>query len=203
MLNLKFFPEHLALSGADLYYHPSYLGAARALSLYQALESSLAWEQSEIRVYGKSHKIPRLNAWYGEPGLRYRYSGKTFSAHPWTPELAELCQGLNQALGTGFNSVLANYYRTGADAMGWHADDEPELGPRPVVACVSLGAPRDLRFRHRAGQGPSFGLRLAHGSLLLMGEGTQTHWQHSLPRRARSGARISLTFRQVTRPAHH
>lgn len=203
MLNPRFFPERVALSGGDLFYKADYLAADRALTLFEQLRNALLWEQSRIKVYGKEHPIPRLNAWYGDEGLSYRYSGREFIAHRWTSELKHLCNDLNDRLGTGFNSVLANYYRSGADAMGWHADNEPELGPAPTIACISLGTPRDLRFRHSAGEGKSFAMKLASGSLLVMGPGLQRCWQHSLPRRVHAGARISLTFRQVTGSAHH
>ena len=97
-----------------------------------------------------------------------------------------------------FNSVLANRYRSGADAMGWHADDEPELGPEPLIASVSLGATRRFLLRHRHDPARRLSLDLEPGSLLLMAGRTQRYWKHALPRTARpAGERINLTYRHV------
>ncbi|MBM5785490.1 MAG: alpha-ketoglutarate-dependent dioxygenase AlkB, partial [Cyanobacteria bacterium K_DeepCast_35m_m1_288] len=95
--------------------------------LRQALGQSLAWEQPLVTVYGKQHRTPRLTCWVADPGCSYRYSGLQQAIHPWTVELEHLRQLLLDQLGVRFNSLLLNRYRDGADRMGWHADDEPEL----------------------------------------------------------------------------
>jgi len=82
--------------------------------------------------------------------------------------------------------------------MGWHADDEPELGPEPVIASVSLGAVRRFCLRHRKRRGLRADLALPHGSLLLMSGATQRNWVHAVPKTpAPVGERINLTFRRV------
>ncbi|MBB3168461.1 alpha-ketoglutarate-dependent dioxygenase AlkB family protein [Simiduia aestuariiviva] len=202
-MNLKYCPEVIELVGGALGYKPDYLAPEAALRLFEHCRSFLDWEQSLVMVYGKAHPIPRLNAWYGDDNISYQYSGTRFLAHAWTPELKSLCLSLNVQLDANFNSVLANFYRSGSDAMGWHSDDEPELGSAPVIACVSVGCERVLRFRHKQRAAPSFGMPLESGSLLVMGAGLQSHWQHSLPRRATAGPRISLTFRQVFKSVDH
>jgi alkylated DNA repair dioxygenase AlkB len=96
------------------------------------------------------------------------------------------------------NSVLCNRYRDGRDAMGWHSDDEPELGPEPVIASLSFGAARRFRLRHRRAAGIGVDLELAPGSLLVMAGATQANYRHALPRSARVTApRINLTFRRI------
>lgn len=201
-MNRKYTPETLTLRGGELRYYADYLTPAASVLLADQLRRELAWEQTRITVYGKEHPIPRLNAWYGEAGASYRYSGKTFQPKPWHASLLALRNQLECDLELNFNSVLANCYRDGDDAMGWHADNEPELGLLPVVAAISLGAERTLRFRPRDRSTSGFGLLLRPGSLLVMGPGIQSEWQHSLPRRARAGERISLTFRRVTAPGN-
>jgi alkylated DNA repair dioxygenase AlkB len=82
--------------------------------------------------------------------------------------------------------------------MGWHADDERELGPNPVIASVSLGAARRFKLRHRVIKDAALTLDLEHGSLLLMAGATQHHYVHSVPKTARVVAeRINLTYRCV------
>ena len=191
--------QELPLPGAQLRYAPAWLSTAEADAAFAALRAELPWTQQSIRVFGKEHLQPRLSVWMGDPGTDYRYSGRLFAPTPWTPTAAALRARLCQGSGRAFNCLLANLYRDGQDSMGWHSDDEPELGPEPQIASLSLGAARDFRLRPRPPQrGPAHSLRLQHGSLLLMEGRTQRHWQHALPRRARcSDARINLTFRWI------
>jgi len=156
----------------------------------------LDWSQREIVLFGRRRQQPRLVAWHGDPGACYRYSGLTLLPAPWHPALLEIRERLAEHTDAVFNSVLANAYRDGCDSMGWHRDDEPELGPMPVIASVSLGAERRLLIRAR-GQ-PSVGLKLEAGSLLLMRGDFQQRYQHALPKtRQPVGLRINLTYRFV------
>ncbi|WKE64894.1 alpha-ketoglutarate-dependent dioxygenase AlkB [Gallaecimonas kandeliae] len=181
-------PDQLAL-------WPAVMTAGEAQALFEQLLLELRWTQPELTVFGKSHPIPRRQSWVGDPEAHYTYSSQAFSPGPWHPLLKDLAVQLSGFFGQPFNSVLANHYRDGQDHMGWHSDDEPELGP--VIAMLSLGAERELAFRPRGG-GPSFKVSLPSGSLLLMGPGLQQQWQHGLPSRAKvADGRISLTFRQV------
>jgi alkylated DNA repair dioxygenase AlkB len=177
-------------------------------ALAQELREQLPWQQPEVRVYGRSHPVPRVVCWLGDPGCRYRYSGLDHEPLPWTPSLDQLRQQLATQLGCDFNSLLLNRYRHGGDRMGWHADDEQELRPGDPIASLSLGACRTLRFRPRPTRGDRSaslaagqavrGLELADGDLLVMDAPTQRYWQHALPSRRRvSGERINLTFRGI------
>ena len=65
-------------------------------------------------------------------------------ARSFTPAVERLLWRVRERTGVRFNHVLVNRYRDGSDSMGFHADDEPELGEDPVVATLSLGAPRRL-----------------------------------------------------------
>lgn len=189
----------IALPHADLRFDPAFLPPAAASALLTQLIAEVAWEQRAIRIFGQEIPQPRLTAWYGDPAVRYTYSGLSWEPQPWTPALQALRQRVEAATGTRFNSVLLNYYRDGRDSMGWHADDEPELGPAPAIASVSLGATRRFRLRPKGGliHAP-LGLDLPSGSLLLMAGPTQQHWQHALPKTARPvGPRLNLTFRWV------
>ncbi|GAC1588184.1 MAG: alpha-ketoglutarate-dependent dioxygenase AlkB [Hymenobacter sp.] len=190
----------LLLPQAELLLDPAFLPAAEAAALLTQLTSGLAWEQRAIRLYGQLLPQPRLTAWHGDPAARYAYSGLTWEPRPWTPALLGLRQRLEAATGAQFNSVLLNLYRDGRDSMGWHADDEPELGPAPVIASLSLGATRRFRLRPRVGRAHApVGLDLPSGSLLLMRGPTQRHWQHALPKTTRPiGPRLNLTFRWVS-----
>ena len=187
----------LALAEADLLFDPHWLDAAGAHAAFATLRAALPWEVHRIRLFGREVDSPRLSAWIGDPEAAYLYSGTRFEPHPWTPELRALRDRVAQAAGVEFNSVLANLYRGGTDAMGWHSDDERELGPRPVIASLSLGATRRFRMKHRDGH-PGLDLDLPPGSLLLMRGDTQHRYRHALPRTARPvGERINLTFRRV------
>lgn len=191
----------LALPHADVSLAPHFLAPAEAAALLAELTAAVPWRHEPIKLFGKDVLQPRLTAWYGDAGAGYRYSGLQLQPIPWLPALQELRQRVQAAAGATFNSALLNLYRHGQDSMGWHADDEPELGPNPVIASLSLGATR--RFRLRPRPGASFthapiSLELGSGSLLLMQGETQYHWQHAVPKTARpTEPRLNLTFRLV------
>lgn len=189
--------ERLELPGADLRFAPGWLPVAEADALFARLRQDVPWECHRIRMFGREVDSPRLSCWIGDPGAVYTYSRTRFVPHPWPASLRPLRARLADELGVAFDSVLANLYRDGRDRMGWHSDDEPELGPRPVIASVSLGAMRRFSLKPRAG-GASRHLDLPHGSLLVMAGDTQAAWRHALAGTARPvGPRINLTFRRV------
>ena len=189
--------ERLELPGADLRFAPGWLPVAEADALFARLRQDVPWECHRIRMFGREVDSPRLSCWIGDPGAVYTYSRTRFVPHPWPASLQPLRARLADELGVAFDSVLANLYRDGRDRMGWHSDDEPELGPRPVIASVSLGAMRRFSLKPRAG-GASRHLDLPHGSLLVMAGDTQAGWRHALAGTARPvGPRINLTFRRI------
>ena len=165
--------------------------------MLDALLAEIRWEQHHVRLFGRTVPSPRLSCWIGDAGSAYTYSGVRQEPRPWPSSLLPILDRLRAACGTAFNSALANLYRDGGDAMGWHSDDEPELGSEPVIASLSLGGSRRFLLRPRTA-GDRLCLELAHGSLLLMGGDCQQLYRHALPRTRRHvAARINLTFRQI------
>ena len=163
--------------------------------IFRRLRDETDWRAEQIQVWGKLHWQPRLSAWHGE--ARYRYSGKTFDPQPFTPLQLHIKQAVERATGCRFNSVLLNYYRDERDSMGFHADDERELGPEPAIASVSFGAPRTFILKHRT-RPQTIKLALGDGCLLLMAGTLQQHWTHGINKeRAARGPRINLTFRLI------
>ncbi len=196
--------QSLPLPGADVALWPHWLDTDEADALFAELHAGIAWEQHRIRLFGRELASPRLSCWIGDPGAAYTYSRTRFEPHPWPAALAALRPRVEAACGARFNSVLANLYRDGRDSMGWHSDDEPELGAQPVIASLSLGAERRFRLRRRrargepAQPGDMIELTLPHGSLLRMAGDTQRLCRHALPRmRHLAEARINLTFRRI------
>lgn len=182
-------------------YQPGFLCPAEASGLLETLANGLEWRQQDVFLFGKRAPQPRLTAWCSDPGINYSYSGLRLESGAWHPALRQLRERLETDLGQAFNSVLANAYRDGQDSMGWHADNEPELGPEPLIASVSLGATRRFRVRPRPGRASDeqpHSLELASGSLLVMRGQSQARWQHCVPKTKRPvGLRINLTFRQI------
>lgn len=180
-----------------LYWLQQFYGSADADSYFQQLHQSLNWQQEQLFIYGRWLNVPRLMAWYGDAEAHYRYSGVNHQPQAWTSVLAELRSNVETACGHGFNSVLANLYRDGRDSMGCHADDEKELGRNPLIASLSFGDSRLLRFKHRS-TGQKLDIELGHGDLLVMAGELQYHWRHELPKTRRSKqARVNLTFRRI------
>lgn len=176
-----------------------FIPASEQAGLFAALCAELPLSVRTIRVFGREVPQPRLVAWLGDPEAVYTYSRTRHEPLPWTPALSALRERVAAATGEPFNGVLCNLYRDGHDAMGMHADAEPELGPMPVIASLSLGAPRRFVIRHRRGaQHGKLDLALGGGALLVMRGQTQRHFRHGIPREpAVKEARLNLTFRHV------
>jgi alkylated DNA repair dioxygenase AlkB len=168
-------------------------------TVMQQLIDAVPWRAENIVVWGKTFPQPRLIAWYGDGGKKYTYSGIQLDALPWTPLLLDIKGRVESATAAQFNSVLLNYYRDHRDSMGFHSDDEPELGDRPVIASLSLGEERTFILKHKRKKALSpIRLRLASGSLLLMRGETQRHWKHGINKeRVPCGPRVNLTFRRI------
>jgi alkylated DNA repair dioxygenase AlkB len=189
----------LDLPDADVALDAAWLAAGEADALFEALRAAVPWDVHRIRMFGRVVDSPRLSCWIGDPGTGYRYSGTHFEPNPWPVALRPIRARLAEELRIDFNSVLANLYRDGRDCMGWHSDDEPELGSRPLIASLSLGGTRRFVLKHRKDPSTKLALELPPGSLLVMRGATQANYRHALPRTARPvGARINLTFRRIS-----
>lgn len=193
-------PEHQVRPPA-IAYDPGSLPAAEAETLLAALLTHPGWMQPTIKVYNRTVPVPRRTCWIGDPESRYTYSGIVNEPGPWTPELAELRDRVNARVPPerAFNAVLMNHYRSGADSVSWHSDNERELGPDPFVASVSLGVVRTFSLRHRTTR-RAYTLPLGSGSLLLMLERVQLDYEHAVLKEKVSGERINLTFRRIVPP---
>ena len=192
-------PERLRMSGADVIYHRDFLPAAGASQLLRRLIDQIPWRQDNIVLWGKSVPQPRLTAWYGDPGRRYTYSGLTLDPLPWSDDLRLLRTMAERVADATFNSVLLNYYRDHNDSVGFHSDDEPELGATPTIGSISLGTTRTLTFRPKKRRDwEPVRIALESGSLLVMKGDTQRNWRHAIAKESRPcGPRVNLTFRRI------
>lgn len=155
------------------------------------------WEQHNVRLFGRDMPQPRLVQWFGDSTGTYTYSGLTLCPHPWPAVLVELRAICEQLSSATFNSGLVNLYRTGHDSVSWHADDEPELGPDPVIASLSLGAERRFDLRNKF-TGETVRTLLPAGSVVVMSSGCQRDWLHQVPKMLRvTTPRVNVTFRKL------
>ena len=195
--------EEISLPGAELYYDENFLSPDNATTLFQTLFDLCQWQRRNAPF---GHRVPRDEAYYGDPGTEYIYSRRLYTPLPWIPALLQLKAMVESATPSaayrnsnadqvGYNAVLCNLYRDGTDSVGWHADAEPEMGP--VIASLSLGAPRLFRLKQTQGK-LSFSRSMAHGSLLIMAGETQKNLKHEVPKQPGiTEPRINLTFRRV------
>ena len=198
---LLFDGEEMELPDAEIRFYAGFFGSDEADMFLDALMKEINWKQDSMPLYGRMVKLPRETAWYGDQGKSYAFSGMKLDPNPWTENLREIKDRIEQAQGMRFNSVLLNRYRDGNDSVSWHSDSEPELGRNPVVASVSLGATRTFMLKHKR-KGIMKNVELVHGILLLMTGPTQHHWVHQIPKTSRRiahdiGPRINLTFRRI------
>lgn len=193
--------ERILMPDAEVLYLDRLALARSDTEILQQLIAEVPWRREDVVMWGRRMPQPRLTAWYGDSGARYAYSGVTLDPLPWTPLLDDIKTRIETTVGESFNSVLLNYYRDEHDSIGFHSDDEPELGKEPVIASLSLGAERTFILKHKRSKlvAPAH-LRLASGSLLLMRGTTQSCWRHGIPKESRPcGPRINLTFRKILR----
>ena len=191
--------QDLPIAGAEIQWTPSLFSTPESARLFDALYRSIAWRQEDILLFGRHIPQPRLTAWHGDADAHYRYSGLALTPAPWTDVLQQIRQRVEEVTQAHYNSVLLNLYRDGRDSMGWHSDDEAELGAAPTIASLSLGAPRSFRLKPKRRSGAKIiSLELTSGSLLVMRGETQAHYVHAVPRDPRVTApRINLTFRMI------
>jgi alkylated DNA repair dioxygenase AlkB len=187
-------------AGAFVELFDDWLAAADADRYFAGLRETIPWEQGQLMFFGKPVLEPRLSAWFGDRD--YVYSGRALRAKAFPVLVRELAERAEASTRARFNSVLLNLYRDGHDSMGLHSDDEPELGSNPLIASVSLGAPRRFVLRPKKNKAlMPLDLELPHGSLLTMSGSCQHQFRHGLPKSARVvGARINLTFRWIVAP---
>ena len=196
--------ELLPLEGAEVLLLRQFDLPRPTSVLLAELIRETPWRSEEVTVWGKKYLQPRLIAWYGDEGRNYTYSGISMNPLPWSQTLSELRALVESKCNEVFNSVLLNYYRDGRDSMGYHSDDEPELGPRPTIASLSLGQSRLFAFKRKGRSDASLvNIELTSGSLLLMKGDTQRNWKHGIAKSSRPlGPRVNLTFRRIETPKH-
>jgi alkylated DNA repair dioxygenase AlkB len=182
--------------GTVIYYGPV-MPVKEANFYLQTFLDTIDWKNDEAVIFGKRIITKRKVAWYGDTTFSYTYSKTTKEALPWTPELQQLKKIIEDKTGETYNSCLLNLYHSGDEGMGWHSDGEKELKKNGAIASVSLGAERKFAFKHKTTK-EMISQVLAHGSILVMKDETQSHWLHRLPPTTRiSTPRVNLTFRTI------
>jgi alkylated DNA repair dioxygenase AlkB len=161
---------------------PGWLSGSDAA--FEELVRNVAWDQRIRWMYDREVDEPRLTAWQ-----------HVDDANPLgRPFLEDARLALSKRYDVEFDSVGINLYRDGADSVAWHRDRIPKEIVDPVVALVSVGEPRKFLLRPFGG-GSSRAFKLGHGDLFVTGGQTQRHFEHSVPKVASTGPRISLVFR--------
>ncbi|MBN3495311.1 alpha-ketoglutarate-dependent dioxygenase AlkB family protein [Vibrio neptunius] len=192
---LPFDQRWIDLPNGRLLWIQDFMSRAEADALMLGLKQNTPWSQQQIQLFGRAVMQPRLQAWYGDKS--YTYSGLTMPPMPMDSRLNAIKSRCEKIANQTFNSVLINLYRDGQDSMGAHQDNEPELGPNPTIASLSLGATRRFILKHNQ-TGQNHKLELSHGSLLIMAGEMQHYWKHSIPKtRQPKDERINLTFRMI------
>ena len=188
----------LPYDGTVNYYGPI-VSSQEAKYYFDQLINNIEWKNDEVFIFGKHIITQRKVAWYADAGLSYTYSKVTKAGLVWTNELLKLKSLTEKLTGETFNSCLLNLYHRGEEGMGWHSDDEKELGKNMAIASLSFGADRKFSFKHKEDK-QTLSLLLENGSLLLMKDETQQKWLHSLPKTKRiTEPRINLTFRTIVK----
>lgn len=191
-------PTQIIQSNGDVTYYPSIFSLEESNQIMLDLMENIEWKQEPIWMFGKKIMQPRLTSLYGDPKVAYGYSGIVMNALPWNDTLIFIKSKVESLSRTEFTHVLMNYYRNGQDSMGWHRDNEKNLGKNPTIASVSFGISREFQLRNYDSKDDKKSIILNHGSLLLMQGETQHFWEHQIPKSKKiNDPRINLTFRKV------
>ena len=181
----------------EVLFEDNVLPYSEAVNMYEELSLLEQWQGDELKMFGKQITTARKVIWFGDEGCNYTYSGTRKSPIQWHPLVLDLKLKLETQLNQKFNSCLGNLYHSGEEGMGWHSDDEVELGDTPYIAVISLGAERKFKLKHKRDK-TVVDVYLKPGSLLVMQGECQKNWWHCLPKTKRvSAPRISLTFRSI------
>jgi alkylated DNA repair dioxygenase AlkB len=196
-----FVAVRMSCAQSELFIHqPSFLAPDENAELFFRLSSELPW-QSEFIAFGRRVCLPRHQVWYAEAHVDSRYSANNLLPRQnFTPVLRVLKRRIEARCGRTFNSLLATLYRDGNDHVGYHADDDEELGPQPLIASLSLGGTRRFWLRPKlpTPAQSAHPIALMGGDLLLMLPGLQREWEHAvLVEPECREPRINLTFRRV------
>ena len=182
----------------EAYLFTNFFSASECEKYYNSTKKDIVWKHEPIKLFGKEILQPRLTAWIGDPQKNISYSGITMKPQAWTKALLEIKRKVQVQAGVQFNGALLNMYRDGKDSMGWHRDNEKELGKLPVIASVSFGATRSFLFKHAVQKDLKVKIELTSGSLLIMKGETQTNWFHAIAKTTQEiGPRLNLTFRDI------
>jgi alkylated DNA repair dioxygenase AlkB len=153
--------------------------------VFAELVARVAWRRRRVAMYDRMLDEPRLTWWWTEDDGADELP---------LPLLLDMSQVFDERYGRHFDSVGCNLYRDGRDSVAWHSDRVAREQPDPIVVIVSVGAPRPFLVRPKGG-GPSRAYLLGQGDLFVMGGATQHNWEHTVPKVAAAGPRISITFR--------
>ncbi|HLK28704.1 MAG TPA: alpha-ketoglutarate-dependent dioxygenase AlkB [Puia sp.] len=187
----------LPLNG-EVFLFENFFSKEESEKYFHHLSIEIKWKQEPIKIFGKEVMQPRLTAWYGNADKPYTYSGLTMQPNAWTKQLLEIKNKIETVSEVKFTSALLNFYRDGNDSMGWHRDNEKELGLNPVIGSVNFGASRIFKLRNYKDKKIVRSMELTNGSFLLMKGETQHYWEHALPKTSKpKGARINITFRII------
>lgn len=190
----------------NVHYQPDFLSKEESDYYFDLLEKNVIYnssEESKFKIFGKEVDIPRKQVGYGDPGLSYKFANMSVHAKSWDDDdivcdiLMRIRRRVELVTRKKFNFVLINRYEDGEQYIGFHQDDEKELGDKPDVVGVSLGAPRIIKFKSKENDN-RYEIELGHGSLVTMLWPTNQYWQHSIPKQLSvKKPRISLTFRYI------
>jgi alkylated DNA repair dioxygenase AlkB len=190
--------ENLLPYRGEAYLYPNFFSSAECVAYFKDLHNNIDWKQEPVKIFGKQVMQPRLTAWYGDNDKPYSYSGITMRPKPWTPTLQLIKEKIEMVAKGRFTSALLNLYRDGKDSMGWHRDNEKELGINPVIGSVSFGAARIFKLRDYNDKSVIKQMELSDGSFLLMRGETQHYWEHQVAKTSKEvGMRINITFRAI------
>lgn len=154
-------------------------------SLFNSIKSETVWDERM-----KARKTASF-------GVAYNYSQIKYADCAFPNALENINEQVHKVVGFKPNNCLLNFYPDGQSSMGFHSDTATGRTTDTGVAIISLGAPREMLFKHKFDSQRTSSRLLCPGSLIYLDDLTQQEWLHAIPKAANSGPRISLSFRSI------
>lgn len=169
----------------DIAFYPDLITPTFATEVFSTLIDTMTWNKQMTSRYTESFGVP------------YRYSGMSYDEKKMPKVIQAMALIIAREVGYLPNNCLINYYLNGNSKMGFHSDDTSQLEAGTGVAILSLGAAREMLFKHKTSASLTQSFCLTSGSLIYMDDRVQKEWLHSIPKSDTQAGRISLTFRKL------
>lgn len=186
----------------DVTYHEAFLQPEESKSIFKYLCSieALTRPQEVLMATGETFTLPNGKIIFTDQKIidQQKFPEAIWGVSlPWSSIMLRLKNKVEALTSHQFQVGVCIYYPDGTSNVDYHAD-KFSYGDTSVIPSLSFGAERIFQFKENATQ-KVHEMRLADGSMVVMGEHCQDRYQHALPLdKSCKQPRVNITFRKVS-----